>query len=180
MSFSVIFFDLDDTLYPSHSGLWAAIRQRMSDYMHQQLGIDLQEIPLLRKHYLETYGTTLRGLQQFYPVDSDEYLAFVHDLPLRQFIQPNPALRELILSIKQPRWIFTNADDRHAQRVLDILQLTGCFEGIIDVRRMNFLNKPDPLAYEFALRTAGASDPRRPPSWFKASPRSSINSCSRS
>jgi putative hydrolase of the HAD superfamily len=161
MAFRTIFFDLDDTLYPPSNGLWAAIRGRISTYMHDHLGISTDEIPLLRQSFLETYGTALRGLQHHYPVDSEDYLAYVHDLPLREYIQPNPALGAMLRSLPQKRWIFTNADDRHAARVLEILEISDCFEGIIDVRRLGFLNKPDIQAHHLALRIAGEDDPAR-------------------
>ena len=160
MRYTNIFFDLDDTLYPVQAGLWEAIRSRMSRYMAERMGLPVEQIDALRKHYLETYGTTLRGLQHNYHIDSDDYLAYVHDLPLDKFIQPDPAVRQMLLSLPLQRWIFTNADSQHAQRVLTTLELEGCFHGIIDVRAIGFLNKPDPLAYQRALEIAGVSDPR--------------------
>lgn len=161
MRFTTLFFDLDDTLYASSSGLWNAIRERMSAFMAERLDLPSAEIPTLRRHYYETYGTTLRGLQLHYQVDADDYLAYVHDLPLERYLQPSPALRALLLSLPQPRWIFTNADDRHAQRVLAFLGLEDCFQGIIDVRCMGFACKPEAEAYRAALAQAGEPDPRR-------------------
>ena len=69
MRYSTIFFDLDDTLYDSRSGLWDAIRHRMSEYMQERLGMPWAEIDELRKKYYQTYGTTLRGLQRHHQVD---------------------------------------------------------------------------------------------------------------
>jgi putative hydrolase of the HAD superfamily len=159
--FSTLFFDLDDTLYPSNTGLWEAIRDRMALYMSERLNIPWEEIHPLRKQYLETYGTTLRGLQHFYPVDTDDYLAFVHDLALDQYLQPDPEIRELILSLPQPRWIFTNSDDAHARRVLNVLNLNNCFNGIIDLRLLNFHCKPEKESYLKALQIAREDNPSR-------------------
>ena len=160
MPFTTLFFDLDDTLYPNTNGLWQAIRGRMSQYMHERLGLPWEQIPELRHHYFTTYGTTLRGLQKFYQVDADEYLAYVHDLPLADYLQPAPELRSLLLSLPLPRWIFTNADDRHAQRVLAQLDLLDCFAGIIDVRAIRFACKPEMDAYQRALHIAGGPQPQ--------------------
>lgn len=160
MTFTTLFFDLDDTLYPPTTRLWDAIRQRMSDYMMERLKIPADQVDQLRHHYLEHFGTTLRGLQQEYPVDTEEYLHYVHDLPLADFIQPDPKLRQMLLSLKQRKWIFTNADDSHAHRVLQVLDLADCFEGIIDVRAIGFTNKPDPEAYLRALQMAGEQQPQ--------------------
>lgn len=154
-----LFFDLDDTLYANASGLWQTIRERMAQYMHERLGLPADEVPRLRRSYFETYGTTLRGLQRHHHVDADDYLEYVHDLPLDRYLRPAPDLRQILLSLPQPRWIFTNADDRHARRVLSVLELDGCFSGIIDIRAVGFACKPEPVAFERALEIAGCLDP---------------------
>ncbi len=155
MRFRTLFIDLDDTLYPKESGLWGAIRQRMTDYMRDQLGFPPEVIQALRQHYFDTYGTTLRGLQIHYQVDPDRYLAYVHDLPLEKFIAPNPQLHALLDSLPQAKWIFTNADANHARRVLARLGLDDCFTGIIDVHALGYLCKPNREAYLRAMQLAG-------------------------
>jgi putative hydrolase of the HAD superfamily len=161
MPYTTLFFDLDDTLYPATTGLWHAIRDRMSEFMVERLGLSVDEVTALRRVYYETYGTTLRGLQKHFQVDADEYLAYVHDLPLDRYIQPNPSLAELIESLPQRKWVFTNADDAHARRVLVALGLAGCFQGIADVRALHFYCKPEREAYQRALALAGEINPRR-------------------
>ena len=161
MHFKSLYFDLDDTLYPASSGLWDAIRERMNAYLQRLIDLPLADIISLRQSYLVTYGTTLRGLQAHYEVDRDEYLAFVHDLPLEKYIHPDPGLRTLLLSLPQRRWIFTNSDNNHANRVIKILGLADCFDGIIDIRAIDFACKPDKIAYERALKIAGDDDPAR-------------------
>lgn len=159
MHFKSLYFDLDDTLYPASSGLWVAIRERMNAYMQRLMDLPIDEIVSLRQGYLEKYGTTLCGLQAHFHVDRDEYLAFVHDLPLEKFINPDPNLRTLLLSLPQRRWVFTNADNNHANRVLKILGVADCFDGIIDIRAIDFACKPDKIAYQRALKIAGDDDP---------------------
>lgn len=156
MLYRTLFFDLDDTLYPHTAGLWEAIRQRMDLYMQEKLGIAVEAVASLRAYYLETYGTTLRGLQNHFHIEVQEFLAYVHDLPLEQYLKPNPALRQVLLSLPQERWIFTNADLNHARRVLTATGLTDCFTGIVDVNALNFIPKPDPQAYVCALELARA------------------------
>jgi putative hydrolase of the HAD superfamily len=161
MRLKSLYFDLDDTLYPASSGLWDAIRNRMNAYMQKIINLPLPEIISLRQSYLEKYGTTLRGLLANYEVDRDEYLAFVHDLPLEKYIQPDPALHCLLHSLPQKCWIFTNSDANHARRVLTILGIQDCFNGIIDIRALDFACKPDKIAYEKALQLSGDGDPTR-------------------
>jgi pyrimidine 5'-nucleotidase len=159
MPFTTIFFDLDDTLYPSTTGLWEAIRGRMNQYMCERLGLPLEQALALRRTYFETYGTTLKGLQRHYGIDANDYLAYVHDLPLTSYLRPDPALQDILHSLNRRKWIFTNADKNHAQRVLEVLTLSNCFDGIIDVRAVQFTCKPEVDAYRRALSVAGESSP---------------------
>jgi len=158
MNYTSLFFDLDDTLYPSESGLWEAILYRMQLFMAEKVGLSWDVIPDLRRQYFQTYGTTLRGLQKHYKVNTDEYLAFVHDLPLENYLKPAPELHSLLMSLPQRRWIFTNADIDHATRVLRFLGLDDCFQGIIDIRATGFACKPERAAYQRALELAGEMD----------------------
>ncbi len=155
MSNITLFFDLDGTLYPGDNGLWEAIRDRMNLYIKQRFGLPDEEVTQLRHQYYQTYGTTLKGLQRHYQIDAEEYLAFVHDLPLHEYIQPTPDLRDMLLSLSHPLWIFTNADANHATRVLNILGIADCFLGIIDVRAIDYACKPEVIAYQRALSLAG-------------------------
>jgi putative hydrolase of the HAD superfamily len=159
MNWSVLFFDLDDTLYSNSNGLWEAIRGRMNDYLLDPLGFPADEIQFIRRHYFETYGTTLRGLQMNHSVDADEYLAYVHDLPLEDYLSPDLELKKMLASLPEQKWILTNADANHANRVLNILGLEGCFAGIIDVVALDYQCKPQNEAYQRALDLADSSNP---------------------
>ncbi len=159
MSFTTLFFDLDETLYTKGNGLWDAIAARMNEYIHVQLNLPPEEVSTLRRHYYESYGTTLRGLQLHHQVNANDYLAYVHDLPLEDYIHPDPQLHQLLSSLSLRKWIFTNADAHHASRVLDILGVSDCFEGIIDVRAIEFICKPEIEAYHRALTLANEDQP---------------------
>jgi putative hydrolase of the HAD superfamily len=159
VKFTTIFFDLDDTLYPASTGLWQAIKERMTLYMRDRMGFDPAEIHDLREKYYLQYGTTLRGLQANHEIDVEDYLAFVHDLPLSDYIQPNPALCELIAALGTHNLVFTNADAAHARRVLKALALDDCFENIVDVNAVAPYCKPMPESFQIAMRMAGESDP---------------------
>jgi putative hydrolase of the HAD superfamily len=161
VKFATIFFDLDDTLYPSSTGLWEAIKERMNLYMRDRMGFDPAEIPHMREKYYLQYGTTLRGLQANHEIDVEDYLAFVHDLPLEDFILPNPDLCKIIAALGTRNLIFTNADAAHARRVLKALALDACFENIVDVNAVAPYCKPMPESFEIAMRAAGETDPAR-------------------
>lgn len=161
MRFTTIFFDLDDTLYPPGAGLWQAIKERMNLYMRDHMDIPEDEIPILREKYFREYGTTMRGLQANHNIDSDEFLAFVHDLPLKDYLTPDPTLRSVIASLPTRNLIFTNADSAHAQRVLTALELNDLFDAIVDVNAVAPYCKPMPKSFEIAMRIAGESDPSK-------------------
>lgn len=161
MKFTTLFFDLDDTLYPSNTGLWHAIKERMNLYMRDHMGFAPADIPRLREKYFREYGTTLRGLQANHQINVDDFLAFVHDLPLRDYLTPNPTLRSVIASLPTRKWIFTNADVPHARRVLAALELDGLFDGIVDVNAVAPYCKPMPESFAIAMKAAGATDPAR-------------------
>jgi len=161
MRFTTVFFDLDDTLYPNSTGLWLAIKERMNLYMIECMGMDEKDVPALREQYFRMYGTTLRGLQARHNVDVDEYLAYVHDLPLDQYLTPNPLQREIIASLPTRNLIFTNADVNHARRVLKVLNIDELFETIVDVNAVAPYCKPMPESFAIAQELADEPDPRK-------------------
>ena len=118
MQFTTLFFDLDDTLYPPDTGLWGAIAGRITLYMTERMGFPPEQVTSIREKYFREFGTTLRGLQANHNVDMDDYLAFVHNVPLDRYIHPDPAVRAAIAGIPARKFIFTNADTHHAGRVL--------------------------------------------------------------
>jgi pyrimidine 5'-nucleotidase len=161
MQYTTLFIDLDDTLYPAGNGLWQAIKERIRQYMRERLGIPAQVVPELSHQYFLQYGTTLRGLQANYHVDMLDYLAYVHDVPLADYIAPNPGLCSILTPIPARKFIFTNADSAHARRVLRQLDIESCFDGLVDVVAIDPYCKPMPESFEIAQTLAGEPDPRR-------------------
>ncbi len=161
MRYTTLLIDLDDTIYPYSSGVWDAISLRMEQYMHERLNIPVPEIPALRKHLYQTYGTTLRGLQATRHVDEREYIDYVHDVPLDRLLLPDPALRDVLLHYPQRKFIFTNADRKHASRVVKQLGLEDCFAGTIDIYDIAPYCKPMPETFQTALRLSGEARPEQ-------------------
>jgi len=151
-----ILFDLDDTLYSKKTGLMAAIGERIHQYIQETVGLEPAAARDLRRHYLQTYGTTLKGLQVHYNVDTEEYLTYVHDVPLDDYIQPDEALDRVLAEIQAEKIVFTNATTEHAHRVLRFLGVEHHFSRIVDLRATNYENKPRPGAYRCVLDILGA------------------------
>jgi pyrimidine 5'-nucleotidase len=160
MRFNTLFFDLDETLYPASCGLWLLIRERINAFLKERMGFPPEQIDGLREQYFREYGTTLRGLQANFSVDMDDYLAFVHNVPLEAHLHPDPVLRDVIAGLPIRKFIFTNADCAHAARVTKALGLDGLWDGCIDVHVLAPFCKPMPGAFDLALKAAGSPDPR--------------------
>jgi putative hydrolase of the HAD superfamily len=155
-----ILFDLDETLYPRGAGLMQEIGRLIHSYVEEKLGLPSELVARLRHEYFQNYGTTMRGLQINYGIDPDEYLAYVHDIRLEDFIGPNEALDKVLADIDLEKVVFTNASDEHARRVLKVLGIEQHFKCIVDVRAMHYLSKPNPAAYQRILEILGATAPQ--------------------
>lgn len=130
-------------------------------YMRDVLQIPDDKVPALREQYYKMYGTTLRGLIERHEVNEQDFLAFVHDLPLKDYLKPSPLQHEVIASLPQRKLVFTNADINHARRVLAALELDDLFETIIDVNAVSPYCKPNPESFAIAQELADEPDPRR-------------------
>jgi putative hydrolase of the HAD superfamily len=152
-------FDLDNSLYPPSCDLFALIDIRMGEFIQRLIGCGPEEARRVQKaHFLE-HGTTLAGLMREHGVDPHEFLDFVHDIDLAR-LAADPALVAALDRLPGRKFIFTNADEGHATRVLDRLGLANAFDGMHDIHAMQYLPKPNPPAYA-ALCERHAIDPKR-------------------
>jgi putative hydrolase of the HAD superfamily len=124
-----------------------AISERISLYMIERMGMDPEIVPGLRRAYWEQYGTTSRGLQAVHGLDVDEYMHYVHDLPLDAYIRPNPAFDTALDALPQHKVVFTNATAEHARAVLEVIGVDHHFEEIFDAFFVENEGKPAPSAY---------------------------------
>lgn len=152
----LILFDLDETLYPRSATLMHQISARISEYLIQKIGIAPEWAQELRQHFRGTYGTALRGLiEEGYQFDIEDYFQYVHDVELHGRIDPDPKLREMLLNIPLRRAVLTNSNIEHAERILKHMAIRDCFEKVIDIKALGYMNKPHPKAYAQALEMLG-------------------------
>jgi putative hydrolase of the HAD superfamily len=151
-----LIFDLDETLYPKEAGLMKVIVERMNRYMELKLGMERGLVKRLRRNYYERYGTTMRGLQIHHGVDPQDYLTYVHNVPVKDYISPNEALEEALSEIEAEKVIFTNASEEHALRVLRALGIEHHFSRIVDIRALGYACKPEQEAYKRLLEILDA------------------------
>ena len=154
-----LLIDLDDTTYPTSVGVWPILTQRVYQYMHEIVGIPEKEIPEKRDRLFVEHGTTMRGLNLEYGIDVNDYLQYVHGVDLSKVIQADQNLRAELSALPQPKWIFTNASRQHANTVLALLGIADLFNGVIDVLDTDPWCKPQPEAFEIALKLAGSPEP---------------------
>ena len=158
--FRVILFDLDNTLYTEESGIFDLIDKRMSEWLITRLNVPESEVREFRRKYFLQYGTTLRGLMLHHQVDPMDFLKFVHDVPVTDFLSADLELRQTLEEVDARKIVFTNSDEAHATRILDALGVRDLFEKIFDIAAMGFIPKPNLEAYDSVLKYAGvpASD----------------------
>jgi putative hydrolase of the HAD superfamily len=152
---TTILFDLDETLYPRSTGVMEQIKRKILSYMIERLGLEPDVAEELRLSYLQRYGTSMRGLQIHHAIDADDFLTYVHNLPIEELIQPAPELDEMLGRLPQDKVVFTNASREHAERVLRRLGVRGHFQRILDVRDLEFRSKPNREAYRRACGLLG-------------------------
>jgi putative hydrolase of the HAD superfamily len=147
-----ILFDLDNTLYPKEAGVFERIRDRISCFVADLTGLGAAEVITLRREYIQRYGSTLGGLIKKHRVDPEQFLEYVHDLPVEEMLRSDPQLSSFLASIDLPKVVFTNASLRHARRILNVLGIEGHFEGICDLARTGYVGKPHRSAFNTAAQ----------------------------
>jgi len=150
-----VLFDLDNTLYPAACDLFSLIDVRINRYMEDVVAIAPAEVDGLRRHYWEAYGTTLQGLILHHRVNPEDYLDYVHDVDVASRVRFNQPLKDAILALGVPSYVFTNGSRGHVERVVAALGLEGVFAGVFDIRIDNYQPKPNPGPYRKVLDQLG-------------------------
>jgi len=140
-------FDLDNTLYPHHSNLFAQIDVRITAYIENLLTLPRAEARALQKQLYLEYGTTLNGLMARHGIDPDDFLRKVHDIDYSP-LAPNPRLGAAIRKLPGRKFIFTNGDRGHAERTANQLGILGDFDDIFDIVAADLTPKPARQTYD--------------------------------
>lgn len=159
LEFGTWIFDLDNTLYPASSNLFAEVDRRMVAFISERIGVGGTEADRLRSHYFREHGTTLRGLMVNHGIDPEPFLDFVHDIDLAP-LAPAPALADALSRLRGRKIIFTNAPMRHVRSVLRRLEIEAHFEDVFDLAAAGYVPKPAPPVYEELVRRFDI-DPQR-------------------
>ena len=139
-------FDLDNTLYSADSGIFQQVHSLMGEFISKNLNMDIKEAKKLQKKYYKVHGTTLRGLMDNHNINPDHFLSEVHNLDY-SIVGPNKALNKELEKLEGRKIIYTNANLKHAENVLQRLELTHMFKEIFDIKDANYIPKPEISPY---------------------------------
>lgn len=140
-------FDLDNTLYPHHTNLFAQIDVRMTAYVSELLQLPRDEARKLQKELYLEYGTTMRGLMDLHGIDPDDFLQKAHDIDY-SWLSPDPELGDAIRSLPGRKFIFTNGSRSHAENTARQLGILHHFDEIFDVVAADLVPKPAKETYD--------------------------------
>ena len=125
----ILFFDMDNCLYPQSSGISEAMRQRILLFCATVHNMSEEEANFLAKKYHTDYGLAIKGLLLHHPgTDPSQYDQFVDggiDIQ-NALLHHSPAqmiglFEKLRASSIENIWILTNAGSSHSLRTLSFL-----------------------------------------------------------
>ncbi|PHQ69472.1 MAG: pyrimidine 5'-nucleotidase [Sneathiella sp.] len=140
-------FDLDNTLYPAHTNLFAQIDKRMGEFISDYLSVDLVEAKAVQKKYFHEYGTTLSGLMQHHDMKPDDFLNYVHDIDVSD-LAAAPELSRALEQLVGRKIIFTNGSHFHAANVSSQLGIDHHFDHVFDIIAAEYQPKPHMDVYK--------------------------------
>ena len=152
-------FDLDNTLYPASSNLFARVSKRMTYFIQKEFQLEEGPARDLQRKMFRKYGTTMRGLMTEYDMDAEEFLHFVHDIDVSD-MNKDPELAELLSKLPGRRLIYTNGSVPHAKRITGQLGIEHLFEDIFDIVASRFVPKPATEPYDEMINRFNV-DPKR-------------------
>lgn len=147
-------FDLDNTLYPASTQVFAQIDRRMKRFIAGFLEVPEDEAFVVQKHYFHRYGTSMRGLMIEHGMDPHAFMDYVHDID-HAVIPPAPQLDRALAGLAGRKVVFTNGSLRHAEAVLERVGIGHHFDAIFDIEAGAFIPKPSPDVYRTMLARFG-------------------------
>ena len=145
-------FDLDNTLYPNTTNLFAKIDVLMCKFIETNLGVSAREALAIKDTYFHEHGTTLNGLMKNHKIDAEEFLEFVHDIDY-SLLKKDVELAKEIKKLPGEKIIFTNGTKKHAQKVTEQLGIESNFYKIFDIVDAQFIPKPEMEPYKKLIST---------------------------
>ncbi len=146
-------FDLDNTLYPSSTDLFAQVCEKMTNYIANTLNVDKAKADKMRYEYWQEYGTSLAGLMRNFKIDPDHFLEVVHDIDF-SVLSKDSKLLNALNELPGRKIVYTNGTVSYANEVLKYRGLADVFDEIYGVENTNYIPKPFPEAYKLIFAKA--------------------------
>lgn len=141
-------FDYDLTLYGHEEReVLNSLDHRISLFVQQTIDVSFECASEIRKKYWLDYGTTLAGLRAEHQVDPNVFFNFIHYNDGLVFPKESPEKRALLKSLNGAKFIFTNARRDWSDAGLSSMGIADCFDGIVDLKELNWHGKPSVHAY---------------------------------
>ncbi|ALT78116.1 pyrimidine 5'-nucleotidase [Paucibacter sp. KCTC 42545] len=149
-------FDLDNTLHNASARVFAELNVAMTDYIVSHVQVERAEANRLRALYWHRYGATLLGLERHHGVNAGHFLHHTHALPgLESHVHSHAHDLAALRRLPGRKILLTNAPLAYAQRVLQALNLSHCFERVIAMEQMRMFGqlrpKPDARMFRHVL-----------------------------
>ena len=155
-SYDFWIFDLDNTLYDINLGVFKKISKRMTKFIINELELDEDKAKTLQKEMFLKYGLTLRGLIVEKKINPDRFLNYVHDVDHPELTRDNELI-SLLRNLSGKKYIYTNAPYNHAKKILTVLGAFHLFDDILDIKKTDYIPKPDLTSFEIMQRKFGIS-----------------------
>lgn len=160
----VMFFDLDNTLYP-RDPLKFNSRRLAVQFLMEKKGFDAVRAEKIMTAYRERYnGMPVLGLVKEQGLSALEYERYIHTRSnLPWLLRPDRRLHKMLGSMNAQRFVLTNAGLDHTVSALTSLGILHQFHGIVyvDYSSKTILTKPNIQVYKEAMRIVKVRDPRQ-------------------
>lgn len=150
-SFENWVFDLDNTIYDIKLGLFRKVSKRITSFIMNKYNLPEFEAKSIQKDYYLKYGLTLRGLIIEKKLAPDEFLDYVHDVDHPELIKDKQTI-DILKKLIGNKIIFTNATFKHAEKILNLLNIREYFDVIIDIKDLEYIPKPNKNSYKMFLK----------------------------
>ena len=145
-----ILFDLDGVLYQDLEAVFGQVSRRMTEYISNNLGLDLKKAKELQTNYFHKYNTSLNGLMIHHNIKPEEFLKYVHDIDL-SFMKKDIVLRSELENLNLKKFIFTNGSKDHANNITAHLGINDLFDGLFDIVDAQYSPKPTAKAFDLMI-----------------------------
>lgn len=152
----VLLIDIDNTIYSERTGLQSEILARANRFIQKKTSLNERESDVLAVGFNEKYGSILSGLIKEYLINPEEYIEYVFNIDVNEFLKPDPSLGNSLMTISERKFAFSDSPEEYIERIIIVLGLMDCFDDIFGRRFFDFNSKFENSIYKKALEELNA------------------------